>query len=75
LMTYSMHHGEMLKTKVDVKANMKWNPFANIKINVVDNQHPIGRDLIALEICNKKPLFTISSSRFTAKFNEGQKID
>jgi hypothetical protein len=75
LMTYSMHHGEMLKTKVDVKANMRWNPFSDIKINVLDEQHPIGRDLIAFEICNQKPLFTISSTRFTAKFNEGQKND
>ena len=75
LMTYSMHHGEMLKTKVDVMANMRWNPFADIKINVLEDQHPIGRDLKALEICNQNPLFTISSTRFTAKFNEGQKID
>ena len=75
LMTYSIHLGEMLKTKVNVKANMRWNPFADIKINVLDDQHPIGRDLIALDICNQKPLFTISSTRFTAKFNQGQKID
>ncbi len=75
LMTYSFHNGVMLKTKVDVKANMKWNPFADIEINVLNDQHPIGRDLIALDICNQKPLLTISSTKFTAKFNEGQKID
>lgn len=74
LMTYSFLNRELLKTKVNVNANMKWNPFADIRIKVKEPLHPICLDLDRFGICNKKPLFTISSSLFTAKFTEGLKM-
>ena len=74
LMTYSFLNGELLKTKVDVKANMRWNPFADIQIKIKEPLHPICLDLDRFGICNQKPLLTVSSTKFTAKFNEGLKM-
>ena len=71
LMTYSFKDGQMLKTTVDVKANMQWKPFADIRISIADMAEPLCEDLVEFGICNKKPLFTIESSNFKAKFNEG----
>lgn len=74
LMTYSFLNHDLLKTKVEVNANMKWKPFSNIKIFVEDSSHPMAKDIIELDICNKNPIFTIESTKFKAKFNAGQKI-
>jgi hypothetical protein len=71
LLTYSFQDEQMLKTTVDVNSNMKWKPFADIRIIVNDTTDPICRDIIELGICNKKPLFTIEASNFKAKFNKG----
>lgn len=74
LMTYSFLDHDLIKTKVDVNANMKWKPFSNIKISVEDSSHPMAKDIIELDICSKNPVFTIESTKFKAKFNAGQKI-
>lgn len=71
LLTYSFQDEQMLKTTVDVNSNMKWNPFADIRITVNETTDPICRDIIDLGICNKKPFFTIEASNFKAKFNKG----
>lgn len=74
LMTYSLHEQALLKTFVDVRANMKWIPASNLIIKVQDSDHEMCKDIFALDICNKKPLFTIEASRFKADFFEGIKI-
>ena len=74
LMTYSFQDDQMLKTTVDVNSNMKWKPFANIKITVNDSDDLIAKDIIKLGICNKKPLFTIEATKFKAKFNKGIRL-
>lgn len=74
LMTYSFLGESMLKTFVDVHANMKWIPFSNLVINVHSKDHEICKDIIALDICNRKPVFTIEATRFKAEFFEGTKI-
>lgn len=74
LMTYSFHEQAMLKTYVDVRANMKWIPASNMVIKVHDSKHEMCKDIIALDICNKKPVLTIQASRFKADFFEGIRI-
>lgn len=74
LMTYSFLQGQMLKTTVDVKSNMRWKPFADIRITLKDTTDQMCKDITALGICNKKPLFTIEATKFKAKFNEGIKL-
>lgn len=74
LMTYSFLEQTMLKTCVDVRANMKWIPASNLIIKVQDSDHEMCKDIIALDICNKRPVFTIAASRFKANFFEGIKI-
>ena len=74
LLTYSFQDEQMLKTTVDVNSNLKWKPFADIRIIVNNTIDPICRDLIELGICNKKPLFTIEATKFKAKFNKGIKL-
>jgi hypothetical protein len=71
LLTYSFQDGHTLKTEVEVNSNMKWKPFADIRITVKETTDPICRDIIDLGICNKKPFFTIEASNFKAKFNKG----
>lgn len=74
LMTYSFLHQEKIKTYVDVHANTKWMPFSNLRINIHDNKDEMCKDIIALDICNKRPVFTIEATRFKANFFEGIKI-
>ena len=74
LMTYSMLHDEMLKTFVDVDANMKWMPFSNLSITVLDKNDEMCKDIVALNIYNKKPVFTIEPTQFKANFFEGRKM-
>jgi hypothetical protein len=71
LLTYSFQDGHTLKTQVEVNSNMKWKPFADIRIIVNDTTDPMCMDIIELGICNKKPLFTIEASNFKAKFKKG----
>ena len=74
LMTYSFLQEQILKTTVDVRSNMRWKPFADIRITANDTTDPMCKDIIDLGICNKKPLFTIEATKFRAKFNEGVKL-
>jgi len=74
LMTYSFFQGQMLKTTVDVRSNMRWKPFADIRITANNTNDPMCKDIIDFGICNKKPLFTIEATKFKAKFNEGIKL-
>ncbi len=74
LMTYSLLHHEMLKTFVDVHANMQWIAGSNLKIRVHDKEDEMCKDIIALGISNKNPVFTIEASKFKANFFEGIKI-
>ncbi|MFN5421998.1 MAG: acetoacetate decarboxylase family protein [bacterium] len=74
LMTYSFLEQAMLKTYVDVRANMKWIPDSDLIITVHDRTDEICKDVIALDICNKKPVFAIQATRFKADFFEGIKI-
>ena len=74
LMTYSFQDEQLIKTSVDVRSNMKWKPFADIRIAANDLNDPMCKDIIELGICNKKPLFTIEASKFKAKFNKGVKL-
>jgi Acetoacetate decarboxylase (ADC) len=75
LMTYSFLDGTMLKTTVDVNCKMHWKCGSGLKIQVLDTDHPIGKDVAALEIDNKSPLFTIESKHFKAGFNKGQIVE
>jgi len=74
LMTYSFLNNALLKTTVDVSSKMKWRIGAQLKINVNSLKHPMGKDIHELGIENKNPIFTIESTHFKAKFNEGQQI-
>jgi hypothetical protein len=74
LMTYSFLNNELLKTTVDVGSSMKWKIGAQLKIQVDSLKHPIGNDIRELGIENKNPIFTIESTHFKAKFNEGQQM-
>jgi hypothetical protein len=74
LMTYSYLQEQILKTTVNVRSNMRWKPFADIRITANDTNDPMCKDIIDLGICNKKPLFTIEATKFKAKFNEGIKL-
>jgi hypothetical protein len=74
LMTYSFLNNTLLKTTVDVSSSMKWKIGAQLKIQVDSIKHPIGNDIRELGIENKNPIFTIESTHFKAKFNEGQQM-
>jgi hypothetical protein len=74
LMTYSFLNKSLLKTTVDVSARMKWRIGAQLKIQVDSIHHAMGKDIRELGIENKNPIFTIESTHFKAKFNEGQQI-
>jgi hypothetical protein len=74
LMTYSFLNNTLIKTTVDVSSKMKWKIGAQLKIQVDSIRHPMGKDIRELGIENKKPIFTIESTHFKAKFNEGQQI-
>lgn len=73
LMTYSFLNSISLCTHVDVDAPMKWYPFSNLKINIHDIDNQMSKDLVELEVINKKPVVVIRSAQFKAKFNEGLK--
>jgi hypothetical protein len=73
LMTYSFLNSIRLSTHVDVDAHMKWYPFSNLKINIYDIDNQMSKDLVELEVINKKPVVVIRSAQFKAKFNEGLK--
>ena len=73
LMTYSFLNSIRLSTHVDVDAHMKWYPFSNLKINIHDIDNQMSKDLVELEVINKKPVVVIRSTQFKAKFNEGLK--
>jgi len=74
LMTYSFLNNALIKTTVDVSSSMKWKIGAQLKIKVDSLKHPMGKDIRELGIENKNPIFTIESTHFKAKFNEGQQI-
>ena len=73
LMTYSFLNSIRLCTHVDVDAQMNWHPFSSLKITIQDVNNPIAKDLIELNVVNKKPVVVIRASQFKAKFNEGLK--
>ncbi|MEY5044934.1 MAG: hypothetical protein RL713_159 [Bacteroidota bacterium] len=74
LMTYSFLNKTLIKTTVDVTSRMKWRIGAQLKIQVDSIHHAMGKDICELGIENKNPIFTIESTHFKAKFNEGQQI-
>ena len=74
LMTYSFLNEYLTKTTVDVESGMQWKPNSNLRIQVKNNKHAICKDIVALGINNKRPIFTIESIHFKASFNEGQQI-
>lgn len=74
LMTYSFLNKSLIKTTVDVSSRMKWKIGAQLKIQVDNINHTIGKDIRELGIENKNPIFTIESTHFKANFNEGQQI-
>lgn len=74
LMTYSFLNNTLIKTTVDVSSKMKWKIGAQLKIQVDNLKHSMGKDIRELGIENKNPIFTIESTHFKAKFNEGQQI-
>jgi len=71
LMTYSFQQEQMIKTTVDVSSNTKWKPFADIRITLSDSTDPMCKDIMALGINDKKPVFTIEATKFRASFNKG----
>ncbi len=73
LMTYSFLNSIRLCTHVDVDAQMNWHPFSSLKITIQDVNNPIAKDLIELNVVNKKPVVVIRAAQFKAKFNEGLK--
>jgi len=74
LMTYSFLNNALLKTTVEVSSSMKWKIGTQLKIQVDSVKHPIGKDICELGLDNKNPIFTIESTHFQAKFNEGQRM-
>ena len=74
LMTYSFLNEYLTKTTVDVESGMQWKPTSNLRIQVKNNKHAICKDIVALGINNKRPIFTIESKHFKASFNEGKQI-
>jgi len=71
LMTYSFLNEQLTKTTVDVASGMQWMMNANLKIKVKNSEHPMCKDITALGIENKRPIFTIESKHFKARFNAG----
>lgn len=69
LMTYSFMEDQLMKTKVDVKAKMKWYPFANIQLSVDNHSSKMVKDLQALGLPNRKPLAVLGASTFSAMFH------
>lgn len=74
LMTYSFLKEKLIKTTVNIFSGMKWKLGSQLKIQVNDPTHPMGKDIIELGITEKNPIFCIESTHFRAHFNEGQQI-
>lgn len=74
LMTYSFLHEKLVRTSVDVKAQMKWHPMASIRCSIVDKGSDMAKDMIALGIERRKPLAVLGSPRFSALFNAPQEM-
>lgn len=69
LMTYSFMENQLMKTKVDVKAKMKWYPFANIQLSVDNNGSEMAKDVELLGLDKRKPLAVLGASTFSALFH------
>jgi hypothetical protein len=74
LMTYSFLYGSLMKTKVDVKAKMKWFPFADIQLTVANNLSEMARDIKSLGLPGKKPIAVLGTEKFSAWFHAPEKI-
>lgn len=74
LMTYSFLEGSLMKTKVDVKAKMKWFPFADIQLSIKSNITAMTKDIEALGLADKKPLAVLGADQFSAWFHAPEKI-
>jgi hypothetical protein len=72
LMTYSFLKEKLIKTTVNIFSGMKWKLGSQLKIQVNDPTHPMGKDILELGITEKNPIFCIESKHFKAHFNEGK---
>ena len=69
LMTYSFMEDQLMKTNVDVKAKMKWYPFANIQLTVDNNGSKMAEDVQLMGLDKRKPLAVLGASTFSAHFH------
>lgn len=69
LMTYSFMDGTLMKTKVDVKAKMRWFPFADIALNIESKNSAMAKDMLALGLAGQKPLAVLGTEHFSAWFH------
>ena len=69
LMTYSFMEDQLMKTNVDVKAQMKWYPFANIQLTVDNNGSKMAEDIQLMGLDKRKPLAVLGASTFSAHFH------
>ena len=74
LMTYSFLHEKLVRTCVDVKAQMKWYPMADISCSIVDKGSSMIKDMIALGIDRRKPLAVLGAPHFSALFHAPQEM-
>jgi len=69
LMTYSLLNGHWMKTWVDVQSNMRCRPFADVRINPLQQSTEMAREIALLGIADRSPLLTLEASKFSAKFH------
>lgn len=75
LMTYSFLNGSLMKTHVDVKASMKWFPFAKVKLTIHEENCNMAKDIKALGLNKTNPIAILGSEKFSALFHAPQKMN
>jgi hypothetical protein len=75
LMTYSFLNGSLMKTHVDVKANMKWFPFAKVKLNINSEETTMAKDMKAMGLDRSNPIAVLGAEKFSARFHAPEKIN
>lgn len=74
LVTYSFRNDVPLRTEVRVRGRMRFFLQQSLRLHVGDSDHPMARDLRAMGLDGKRPLFVLDSDRFQSVFQEGQEM-
>ena len=74
LMTYSFLKGELLRTPVQVRGGLSWQPFAGIRLTVGTSNDSMANDLRAMGLDGAKASFFLDSPGFQAVFGAGVKV-